>query len=93
MCLCNQLSIAQTTSISGVVNTYHRVVEIIPAKACVRVSSTVGLNLYKRVLLIQMKGAGISTTNNSSFGDTTSLNNAGNYEVATICNIIGDLIF
>jgi hypothetical protein len=93
MCLCSQFSIAQTTNISGVVNTYHRVVEVIPAKACVRVSSTAGLNLYKKVLLIQMKGAGITTTNNASFGDTTALNNAGNYEVATICNIIGDSVF
>lgn len=93
ICLYSQLCIGQTTNISGVVNTYHRVLEFIPAKACVRVSSTVGLNLYKKVLLIQMKGAGITTANNSSFGDTTALNNAGNYEVATICNIIGDSIF
>ena len=88
-CFC----LSQTTNISGVVNTYHRVIEVIPSKACVRVSSTAGLSLYKKVLLIQMKGASIITTNSSSFGDTTSLNNAGNYEVATICNIIGDSVF
>src|SRR5213075_2221896 len=44
-------------------------------------------------LLIQMKGASVITTNNSSFGDTTSLNNAGNYEVALICAINGDSVF
>ena len=85
--------VSQTTNISGVVNTYHSVIEMIPSKACVRVSSTTGLNLYNRVLLIQMKGASIVTANGSTFGDTTSLNNAGNYEVATICNIIGDSVF
>ena len=92
-CIHSFFCLSQTTNISGVVNTYHSVIEIIPAKACVRVSSTAGLNLYTRVLLIQMKGASIVTTNSSSFGDTTSLNDAGNYEVATICNIVGDSVF
>lgn len=91
--LFNGAGIAQTTNISGIVNTYHGVIEVIPAKACVRVSSTAGLNLYSKVLLIQMKGASVVTTNTPTFGDTTSLNNAGNYEVATICNIIGDSVF
>ncbi|HET9824161.1 MAG TPA: T9SS type A sorting domain-containing protein [Chitinophagaceae bacterium] len=40
-----------------------------------------------------MKGASVITTNNSSFGDTTSLNNAGNYELAIICSISGDSVF
>lgn len=33
------------------------------------------------------------TTNNSSFGDTTALNSAGNYEIAIICAIDGDSVF
>lgn len=84
---------AQPTNISGIVNTYHKVVEVIPAKACLRVNSTTGLNLGNMVMLIQMKGASILTANNASFGDTTSLNGAGNYEVGTICYIIGDSVF
>ena len=84
---------AQTTNISGIVNTYHRVVEIIPAKACIRVASVAGLNLNTKVLLVQMKGATINTSNNSSFGTVTSLNEAGNYETGTICSIIGDSVF
>lgn len=85
---------AQPTNIWGIVNTYHKVVEVIPAKACVRVNSTAGLNLGNMVMLIQMKGAVINTTASSAaFGDTTSLNNAGNYEVGTICYIIGDSVF
>lgn len=45
-------------------------------------------------MLAQMKGASINTTwNSSAFGDTTSLNNAGNYEVNTICYIHLDTAF
>ncbi len=83
----------QTTAISGVVNSYYRVLEIIPAKACVRLSSTAGLTVNDPILLIQMKGATITTTNNSSFGTVTALNDAGNYETGTICSIIGDSVF
>ncbi|MBP6591257.1 MAG: hypothetical protein KA229_14195, partial [Chitinophagaceae bacterium] len=83
----------QTTHISGVVNTYHQVIEIFPSKSCLRVSNPAGLSINKMVMVLQMKGASISTANNSSFGDTTSLNGAGFYEVGTICYIIGDSIF
>jgi hypothetical protein len=86
-------SFSQTTNISGVVNTYHQVTEIVPSKSCVRVASTAGLNLNTRVLLIQMKGASINTGTSASFGDTTALNNAGNYEIGTICRINGDSVF
>jgi len=84
---------AQTTSISGIVNSYHKAVEIIAAKACVRVSSTAGLANNDKVMLIQMKGASINTSNSASFGDTTNLNEAGNYEINTVCNIVGDSVF
>ncbi len=83
----------QTTAISGIVNSYYRVLEIIPAKACIRLSSTAGLSANDLILLIQMKGATITTTNNSSFGNVTALNEAGNYETGTICRIIGDSVF
>lgn len=52
-----------------------------------------GLSYGNTVLLIQMKGAGINIVNNSSFGDTTSLNYAGNYEVATICSVSNDSVY
>ncbi len=84
---------AQTTNISGIINTYHRVVEIIPSKACVRVADITGLNVNSRVMLVQMKGASVITTNTSAFGDTTSLNEAGNYEIGAVCYIIGDSVF
>lgn len=81
------------TPISGVVNTYYSVTEVIPAQACLRLNTTAGLNYNDKVMIVQMKGASINTSNTSSFGDTTSLNNAGNYEIATVCNTNGDSLF
>jgi Secretion system C-terminal sorting domain len=87
--------LAQTTNISGTVNSYYSIIEVIPAKACVRVSSVAGLTLATKVLIIQMKGGSINTasTSSSSWGDTTNLNNAGNYEVNYICYTNGDSVF
>jgi Secretion system C-terminal sorting domain len=93
MVLCILTCGAQVTNISGIINTYHRVIEIIPAKACIRVNTTAGLALNENVMVIQMKGASVNTTNTSAFGDTISLNRAGNYEIGTICNINGDSVF
>ena len=91
--LISRSGFSQTTNISGVVNSYYKVIEVIPSKACVRLNTVSGLARLNKVLLLQMKGATVVTTNNSSFGDTTSLNNAGNYEVAIICTINGDSVF
>lgn len=92
------LSIASAaqTNISGIVNTYHKVIEVVPSKACLRVADPTGLNVNTLVMVVQMKGATISTANNSTFGDTTAvngLNGAGNYEIGVICYLIGDSVF
>lgn len=84
---------AQTTNVSGIINTYHSVTEVIPSLAAVRVDDATGLAYGNLVVLIQMKGAAINTANNSTFGDTTALNNAGNYEIATICDVGGDTVY
>ncbi len=91
----SHFSYCQVTSISGIVNSYYKVIDIIPVKACVRVTNASGLIYGDKVMLVQMKGAGINTSNSnsSSFGDTTSLNNAGNYEIGTVCYVIGDSVF
>ena len=81
------------TSISGVINSYHKIIEIIPAKACVRVDNSSGLVFNDRIMIIQMKGATVNTTNGSSFGTVNSLNNTGNYEIGTICSVRGDSVF
>ena len=84
---------AQTTSISGIVNSYYKVMEVVPPKACVIVNDASGLANNDKVMLVQMKGASINTSNTVSFGDTTSLNEAGNYEIATVCNVMDDSVF
>jgi len=81
------------TNISGVVNTYHSVIEIIPAKACLRVTNVGAVNVNTRVMIVQMKGATVNTSNNGSFGSVTNYNDAGNYEIGTVCHIIGDSVF
>lgn len=84
---------APAQTIGGVVNTYYQVIEVIPSKACVRVTSTAGLAQYDNAMLVQMKGATVSLANDNSFGTIQSLNDAGNYELAYICSIRGDSVF
>lgn len=82
---------SQTTNISGIVNTYHSVLAISTTAA--KLDNVSGLVYGNTVLLIQMKGATISTANNSTFGDVSSLNDAGNYELATICSVSNDTVY
>ncbi|HUR66070.1 MAG TPA: hypothetical protein VMZ03_06935, partial [Chitinophagaceae bacterium] len=91
--LLSSICFGQTSNINGIVNTYHKVIQVIPSKACLRVADPTGLNVNTMVMVVQIKGATINTANNSSFGDTISVNGAGNYEIGTICYIIGDSVF
>jgi hypothetical protein len=84
---------APAQNIGGVVNSYYKVIDVIPAKACVIVSNAAGLAQYDNAMLVQMKGASVSTTNDNTFGTVTSLNDAGNYELGYICKIKGDSVF
>ncbi|HET6995784.1 MAG TPA: T9SS type A sorting domain-containing protein [Chitinophagaceae bacterium] len=87
--------LAAQSNISGVVNSYYKVIQVIPAKACVRLNTTIGLGYNDKAMIVQMKGVSINTASStsSSFGDTTALNDAGNYEIGTICSINGDSVF
>ena len=87
------LFIFAQTNISGIINSYHKVIEVIPSKSCVRVDNTTGLSSNNTVMLVQMKGATVSTSNNSSFGSVISMNNAGNYEINSVCSIRDDSVF
>jgi hypothetical protein len=80
-------------TINGVVNTYHKVLEVIPAKACLRVTNVGALNVNTMVMVVQMKGASMQLGTASNYGDTIALGSAGNYEIGTICYIIGDSVF
>jgi hypothetical protein len=82
-----------TTNISGIVNSYYQVIEVMPTIYALKVSNPAGLGVNNRVLIVQMKGASVNTANDSGFGDTTTLNEAGNYETAVICKIKTDTIY
>ena len=77
-------------SIGGVVNIYTAVTNMTPNS--VTVTSANGFAVGDRVLLIQMKGALINTTNTASFGQVTNLGSAGNFEFTNIASISGNQI-
>ncbi|HLK28391.1 MAG TPA: T9SS type A sorting domain-containing protein [Puia sp.] len=81
---------ASSQSISGIVNSYYHVTAINTASNTVTVSNSSGLTAKTRVLLIQMKGATINSSASSSYGNITAINNAGNYEMNTICSVSGN---
>ncbi len=76
----------QNTNISGVINTYTSVTNIVGNT--VSVSSSSGFSAGDLVLIIQMQGATMDSSNSSSFGDILNYNSAGNYEFSRICNIV-----
>ena len=86
-------SFSQTTNINGIVNSYHSVLGVDGTKNALRLDNVSGLAYGNTVLIIQMKGATISTINDNTFGNVTSLNYAGNYEVATICSVSNDSVY
>lgn len=81
-------------SISGVINSYHRVTSVNMATNGATLSNAAGLVPGAKVLLIQMKGATMNTDNLPSFGDITAINEAGNYEYNVVCAVAGnDILF
>jgi gliding motility-associated-like protein len=77
-------------NISGVVNSYVAVSAVTTNSATV---TAIGpFQVGDKVLIIQMKGATITTTNTLAFGAITALGNAGNFEFATISSIVGNTV-
>jgi len=93
--ICCFLSISPTTTaqtISGVVNSYYKVTGVNVVPNTVTVSSSAGLSPGMKILIIQMKGAVINSANSNLFGNINSVNNAGNYEINTVCGVAGSNI-
>ncbi len=78
--------------ISGIINTYAAVSAIDLCKNTATVSSSAGFNAGDRVLVIQMKGVQINTSNTTAFGDVTSYDDAGNYEFGYVKSVNGNSI-
>ncbi len=77
-------------NIGGIINIYTSVTSIVGTT--ISVSSSAGFITGNKVLIIQMKGAGIDQANTPAYGDVLAYNNAGNYEYATITGVSGNNI-
>lgn len=75
---------AQTDSISGIVNKHTAVLGIDSCNRTLAVKSGRGFKADDWVLIIQMKGATVTTTDDASFGQIVSYRDAGNYELARV---------
>jgi len=81
---------SQITGISGLINSYAAVSAI--NCQSISVSTTNGFAVGDRVMLVQMKGAVIDSTNTPAFGTILTYKGAGNYEMGTIQSIAGSII-
>jgi len=79
--------------LSGVINTYVKVTAVDYTCSKITVTSIAGFGAGDKVLLIQMQGASIIQTNTVTFGDITSIGDAGNYEFATIDHFAGNDVY
>jgi gliding motility-associated-like protein len=68
------------TPISNIINHYTPVLGFDPCKNILTVGDATNYNIGDTVLLIQMKGAVMDSTNTAAFGTITDYKNAGNYE-------------
>ena len=75
-----------------VVNKYTEVLAYDICANAITVADATFYNAGDTVLMIQMKGATIDLTNTASFGNITSIGNAGNYEYARIASISGTTV-
>lgn len=77
----------------SIINSYAAITD--KPVACdnvITVDDASGFKIGDTVLMIQMKGATIDSSNTASFGTVTSYNGAGNYEQNLIKNISGNTI-
>jgi hypothetical protein len=84
------------TNISGIINAYTNVTTVTSGSctACqvgcsdvLTVGSSSSFSVGDKVLIFQMQGAVIDQSQTATFGNISSLNNTGNYEIATVNSI------
>lgn len=91
-CNINADSCSLTAGIGDIINTYTPVVAFYPCENKIAVEDPSTFNIGDTVLMIQMKGAIIDSTNTSSFGSISDYRNAGNYEFNYIKSISGNVV-
>lgn len=75
-----------------IINEYAEVTNWNPCDNILGISDASKFNVGDTVLIIQMKGATVDSSNTNLFGDIGNLNNAGNYEYNTIAKINGNQV-
>jgi len=78
--------------LTGVINNYARVISYHRCSKSVDVVGVFGFSPKQKVLMMQMQGALIDTTNTPAFGSVLNYGNAGNSEVLVIDSIKGSTI-
>jgi len=91
---CNYVADSCTarTNISNIINTYTPVIALNPCENKITVEDASTFNPGDTVMLIQMKGAVIDSSNTASFGTITDYKNAGNYEINYVKSKAGNII-
>lgn len=81
------------TNIAGVINSYAQVIVVYySCPDSLLISNTSGFSAGDSVIIVQMKGATIDTSNSNSFGTILNYDKAGNYELVKIGSISGNTI-
>lgn len=79
-------------NIGGVINNYTPVIDFLPCENKIVVTDGTLYNINDTILIIQMKGAIIDTTNTPNFGNILDYKNAGNYEYNFVKQRVGNVI-
>lgn len=78
--------------LSGVINDYAVVTSVDFCNNLVVVNDDAGFFEGDRVILMQMQGAAVDTSNTSNYGQITDIGNAGHFEILTILDISANII-
>lgn len=81
-----------STNISGIINDYTPVLSLGICNNTIIVEDASAFGIGDTVLIIQMKGAEIETSNNSDYGNILNYNSSGNYEFNYVKSVIGNSV-
>jgi PKD repeat protein len=84
---------AQTATAGGIINRYAAVINYDSCVGRINVLDTTGFRPGTQVLIMQMQGASISTSNSFLYGIVTNMNFAGRYERAEVIGVAAGAVF
>ncbi|MEO8405115.1 MAG: LamG-like jellyroll fold domain-containing protein, partial [Chitinophagaceae bacterium] len=87
---CKQVIVQTCDSI--IINKYTPVLSLEPCHNKITVQNATDFNVGDTVIIMQMKGAVIDSTNTAAFGNVTDYKNAGNYEYNYVKGKAGNVI-